>query len=163
MSSNGMIIDHAKKYYSQHIWMDLELNKMPFFDPDLQYSNNLPEVVSLARKQASDCDLIFVSSPEYAHGIPGILKNALEWLFHEGTQKKPVAVVVASSQGEYAMDQLVEVLKTMDFSVSAEKTYLLKTPRSKFSKNGQWIDLEEEKRFNNFCNDVFKEVSSQNN
>jgi catechol 2,3-dioxygenase-like lactoylglutathione lyase family enzyme len=66
------------------------------------------------RRLVQASDGVFISTPEYAHGIPGVLKNALDWLV--GTSDlvdKPVALLNASSRSTYAQASLVETLKVM--------------------------------------------------
>jgi chromate reductase, NAD(P)H dehydrogenase (quinone) len=55
-----------------------------------------------------------ISTPEYAHGIPGALKNALDWLVG-GNEfiDKPVTLLNASSRGAFAQSFLIEILRTM--------------------------------------------------
>jgi NAD(P)H-dependent FMN reductase len=68
----------------------------------------------------ASADAYIISSPEYAHGIPGVLKNALDWLVScDELVGKPVAVFNASAAGgEFAARALVEVLTTMSWKVS---------------------------------------------
>jgi chromate reductase, NAD(P)H dehydrogenase (quinone) len=55
-----------------------------------------------------------ISSPEYAHGIPGVLKNALDWLVRSGELfEKPVALFSASPRATFAETSLKETLKAM--------------------------------------------------
>ena len=67
-------------------------------------------------------DGIVISSPEYAHGVPGVLKNLLDWLVSTGELvEKPVALMNASpSGGMYAQTSLLETLRTMNWRVVDE-------------------------------------------
>jgi chromate reductase len=59
-------------------------------------------------------DGLIISSPEYAHGIPGVLKNALDWLVSgEEFVGKPIALFNASPRATHAQDSLVEIVTTM--------------------------------------------------
>ena len=73
-------------------------------------------------------DAVIISSPEYAHGIPGSLKNALDWLVSDGTLAgKPVVIITtAPTRGELAQAQLAEVLKTMSWDVLTEARLTLR-------------------------------------
>lgn len=144
-STNALLLKAAKKELNSAVWLDFDLSQLPYFEPDQQYSDQIPRSVQELRRFASQADLIFLCTPEYAHGIPGVLKNALEWMFHEGTQKKPVWIVLGSTQGEHTKAQLIEVLSTMDFSVREDQVLLLKGARS-------WLTTE----------GSFKETSIQN-
>jgi chromate reductase, NAD(P)H dehydrogenase (quinone) len=150
-SSNWSLILAAQNFMKDHQWTVFNLADLPYFDPDNQFSDKTPSIVTEMRTLASHADLIFISTPEYAHGIPGILKNGLEWLFFEGTQKKRVAVVIGSSQGEYAQVQLLEIINTMDFNFSENDCLIIKGARKKVDSQGQFLNDEAKLKFENFC------------
>lgn len=150
-STNHSILKAAKKFYALHEWTELNLEDLPYFDPDNQFSKKLPEAVTKARTAASQSDLIFVSTPEYAHGMPGLLKNGFEWIFHEGTQRKKVALVIGASQGEFAQANIIEVLKTMDFDISLESSTIIKGVRAKVKEDGTFVNDVDLQRFHEFC------------
>jgi NAD(P)H-dependent FMN reductase len=54
------------------------LSELPHFNPDLDDAN-APAPVANWRAQLKAADGVLISSPEYAHGVPGSLKNALDW------------------------------------------------------------------------------------
>ena len=90
-----------------------ELEQIPPFNPDRE-STEL-EAVARFRAALRECDVVLISTPEYAHGIPGALKNALDWVVGSGELSgKPVVMVNASSRGIYAQTSIREVLTTMD-------------------------------------------------
>lgn len=97
------------------------LGSLPHFNPDddLEGATPPPAVAEL-RKLLAEADGILISSPEYAHGVPGSLKNALDWLVSDGALvDKPVALINASPVGgEFARDSLVETLRTMNWRVT---------------------------------------------
>jgi chromate reductase, NAD(P)H dehydrogenase (quinone) len=93
-----------------------ELGTLPIFNPDLDSLPPAP-VVEL-RRQLDAADVLLIASPEYAHGISGPLKNALDWLVaHEAFYAKPVSVVNTSPRAHHAYDSLLEVLRTMSASL----------------------------------------------
>ena len=97
-----------------HILLYEELDTIPPFNADLDVEPG-PESVSRLRAALRDADAVLFSTPEYAHGLPGALKNALDWVVRSGELAgKPVALFNASSRGEYAQASLREILKTMD-------------------------------------------------
>src|SRR5437763_8085646 len=68
------------------------LGLLPLFNPDLEASP--PLAARELRSAVTSADALIIASPEYAHGIPGALKNALDWLVsHEGIVDKPIALV----------------------------------------------------------------------
>jgi NAD(P)H-dependent FMN reductase len=96
------------------------LGALPHFNPDFDEEGVLvPPTVADLRALLIGADAIVISSPEYAHGVPGTLKNMLDWLVSTGELVgKPVALLNASpSGGEYAQRALLETLRTMNWNV----------------------------------------------
>ena len=92
------------------------LAELPHFNPDDE-AIDLPPVRAW-RAALMSAGGVLVSSPEYAHGIPGVLKNALDWVVGSGEfSGKPVALVNAAPRATHAPVQLREVLVTMDARV----------------------------------------------
>ena len=97
------------------------LGSLPHFNPDDDAEGATPPpAVGELRTLLASADGILISSPEYAHGVPGSLKNALDWLVSDGALvDKPVALINASPVGgEFARDSLVETLRTMNWRVT---------------------------------------------
>jgi len=94
------------------------LAALPHFSPDLDVEPAPPAVAAL-RAQIGGVDALAISSPEYAHGMPGSLKNALDWLVSAAEPiGKPVLLISASPGGAaHAHAQLLEVLRTMSMQV----------------------------------------------
>lgn len=96
------------------------LGELPIFNPDRE-TDDMPGCVLALAAKIRDADGLIVSSPEYAHGIPGGLKNALDWLVsRDEIPHKPVMLVHASYRGDFALDALAEVLKTMSVRLVKE-------------------------------------------
>jgi chromate reductase, NAD(P)H dehydrogenase (quinone) len=99
------------------------LGELPHFNPDLDGEDQQPPAaVSDLRALLIGSDGILISSPEYAHGVPGVLKNLLDWLVSTGELVgKPVALLNASpAGGSYAQASLLETLRTMNWRVVDE-------------------------------------------
>lgn len=137
-SSNQSLLKAVRSFLPQGIqWWDFEIKELPFFDPQLQFSQDLPSIVQSLREQAQQADYIIISTPEYAHGIPGVLKNALEWLLCEETMKKRVIVFVASpSGGDHVKAYLLETLKTMDMLSGPDSTLIVRSARTYIAASG---------------------------
>jgi NAD(P)H-dependent FMN reductase len=96
------------------------LARLPHFNPDDDEEGTTPPpAVAELRSLLASADGILISSPEYAHGVPGSLKNALDWLVSDGALvDKPIALINASPVGgQYAQSSLVETLTTMNWRV----------------------------------------------
>ncbi|HUL91850.1 MAG TPA: NADPH-dependent FMN reductase [Burkholderiales bacterium] len=90
----------------------LTAGELPLFNPDLEAQ--LPPQVAMLHAEVSASDALLIASPEYAHGVTGTIKNALDWLVSfEPFAYKPVAVLNASPRAHHADMALRETLRTM--------------------------------------------------
>ena len=92
-----------------------DLARLPPYNPDDDIEDQAkPEPVEALRAIVTACDAIVVASPEYAHGVPGVLKNALDWLVASETfAGKKVILINASPRAYHAQANLREILATM--------------------------------------------------
>ena len=92
------------------------LGELPLFNPDLEASP--PGAVATFRAHVANADALLVASPEYAHGVTGTIKNALDWLVSfEPFAGKPVALLNASPRAHHADAALREILRTMSAAI----------------------------------------------
>ncbi|MEL6127335.1 MAG: NAD(P)H-dependent oxidoreductase [Pseudomonadota bacterium] len=73
--------------------------RMPLYDGDVQ-AEGIPEEVTTLADQILTADAVIISTPEYNKNLPGILKNALDWLSVTGKaplKGKPVAIMSAAA------------------------------------------------------------------
>jgi NAD(P)H-dependent FMN reductase/ribosomal protein S18 acetylase RimI-like enzyme len=112
-----------------------ELDQLPPFNPDLDTDTpSMP--VGAFRAALKSADAVLLSSPEYAHGVPGVLKNALDWVVGSGELvDKPVALLNASSRATRAWRSLVETLSVMSARVIREASVTV-------ALNGTGLDAE---------------------
>jgi chromate reductase, NAD(P)H dehydrogenase (quinone) len=88
------------------------LGELPLFNPDLEA--DVPAAVAVLRREVDAADALLIASPEYARGVSGTIKNALDWLVsHEAFVGKPVALLNASPRAHHAQAALRETLRTM--------------------------------------------------
>jgi NAD(P)H-dependent FMN reductase len=98
------------------------LGELPHFNPDLD-TDPLPAAVAAWRARVTASDGLLISSPEYARGIPGSLKNAFDWLVSDTEfAGKPVAFFHASERAVASQAALRLVLETMSARVVEEAT-----------------------------------------
>lgn len=85
---------------------------LPLFNPDLDSTALAP--VAQLRERIVGADAVLIASPEYAHGVSGVIKNALDWLVADDTWvNKPVAVLNTAPRSQFAQAALCETLRTM--------------------------------------------------
>ena len=124
-----------------HVRLFATLGELPLFNPDLDQPGLLPDPVQRLRQEIAAADALIIASPEYAHGISGTMKNALDWLVsYEGFVGKAVAVFNASPRAHHAHDALLEVLTTMSANVIREATLILPVLGSGLSEEAMQHD-----------------------
>lgn len=98
-----------------------DISTLPHFNPDLDSEGAVPPpAVADLRERMRAADVVALSTPEYAHGLPGSFKNALDWLVSDGMLVgKRVVIINATPPAEFAQASLLEILKTMNWNVVA--------------------------------------------
>jgi chromate reductase len=122
------------------------LHDLPLYDGDVEERGLPPAVVSL--KQAIvDADAVVIASPEYLHGIPGVLKNALDWIARPSAERvltdKPVYVITSSpaqTGGVRAQAQINEAVTASGGRILAKPQSVVPLVRDKVI-NGEFIHM----------------------
>ncbi len=131
-SSNGALLEAARQIAPEGLEVVLYegLGTLPLFNPDHDDDPGPPPVVDL-RERIRAADGVIISSPEYAHGVPGAMKNALDWLVGSGELvEKKTALWNASPTSLYAHAQLTEILAVMSARLVEGATMSLPIRRS---------------------------------
>ncbi|HVP85303.1 MAG TPA: NADPH-dependent FMN reductase [Rhizomicrobium sp.] len=114
-SSNTTLLKAAQLVAPQGMEIELYdgLGSLPHFNSDLDVEP-LPPTVADLRARIAAADGLLISSPEYARGVPGSLKNAFDWLV-SGPEfpEKPIAFFNASDRSLNAQTALRLTLETM--------------------------------------------------
>jgi len=136
-SSNNMIIKIVADMAPEDVEIEIYngLSSIPAFDD----VDNKP--VDDLRRRIREADGVFICTPEYAFGVPGALKNALDWTVSSGDfDKKPVALVTASSVGDKGHAALLHTLTALSADVIPEATLLVSFIRAKLNAQGVITD-----------------------
>lgn len=128
-SSNTTLLRAASRLAPTTVAITLYqgLGDLPHFNPDLDGEGvSPPPAVADLRHQLQAADGILICSPEYAHGVPGTLKNALDWIVSSGEfMGKPVALLNASRHATYAQAALTETLTVMMAPIVTEASIII--------------------------------------
>jgi NAD(P)H-dependent FMN reductase len=143
-SSNTALLEAAAKLAAPEITITLHdgIADLPHFNPDIP-DGDAPAAVRRYRAALAAADGVIFSTPEYAHGLPGVLKNALDWVV--GTSElveKPVVLFNASPRSAYAVANLTETLTVMSATVIHEASVTLPLPGRALSEGGIAADPE---------------------
>jgi NAD(P)H-dependent FMN reductase len=116
------------------------LTELPHFNPDLD-NDNPPEPVNNFRQLVKSSDGILICTPEYAMGVPGTLKNALDWTVSSGEfSGKPVALITASTSGLKAHESLLDTLQVIDARINEGTQYLISFIQVKLNSENKITD-----------------------
>lgn len=113
-SVNTALLQAAALLAPQTVAIELYdgIGSLPHFNPDLEDAP--PEPVTRLRRRVRAADGLLIASPEYAHGVTGVMKNALDWLVGgEEFVYKPVALLNASARATHAYAALLETVSVM--------------------------------------------------
>jgi chromate reductase, NAD(P)H dehydrogenase (quinone) len=111
------------------------LSELPHFNPDLD-NENPPAQVTEFRRQLREADGILICTPEYAIGVPGTLKNAIDWTVSSMEfSQKPVALITGSLSGEKAHKSLLETLLIIEARITRDTQLLISFVKTKVSSD----------------------------
>jgi chromate reductase len=118
------------------------LSKIPPFNPDID-NDHPPKEIAEFRRQLSEADGILICTPEYAMGVPGTLKNAIDWTVSSCEfSHKPVALITASSEGHKGHLSLLETLRIIESDIPDDSQLLISFVKTKVSSEGKITDKQ---------------------
>jgi chromate reductase len=144
-SSNSAILQALKELAPDNINIEIYdgIANLPHFNPDIDNENALVSVIDW-RSQLQKADGVIFCTPEYAHGVPGVLKNALDWIVSSGEfMHKPTAVISASPSldgGAKANAALVQTLKVMMAAIAEDTILCIPVISAKLNHESKLID-----------------------
>jgi chromate reductase, NAD(P)H dehydrogenase (quinone) len=75
------------------------LGDLPHFNPDIETRGEVPESVTAWRRELAASDALLIACPEYGHSLPGVLKNAIDWVIGSGELERKVVAITAAVPG----------------------------------------------------------------
>lgn len=140
------------------------IDTLPHFNPDHD-NDNPEETFNQFRTLIQQADAVIICSPEYAFGVPGVLKNALDWTVFSGSfNTKPTAVITASSVGNNAHASLLLTFKALGAVIPPHGEILIPFVRTKVSEQGEITDAGILEAFGSLLEELIKAVEeSQTN
>ncbi len=146
-SFNRLLLDHAASIMPDGVELiRFGLSPIPMYNQDVELAG-LPEPVVQFKAAIEQADGIFISTPEYNHGLPGVLKNALDWQSRPRGQAsitgKPVAFATVSNGptgGVRAQATLKRVLASNFALLFPFPEFALPRASQAFDQEGRLID-----------------------
>ncbi|HEY6435839.1 MAG TPA: NAD(P)H-dependent oxidoreductase [Ignavibacteriaceae bacterium] len=136
------------------------LEALPHFNPGTE-----EEIISVInfRQKIKDADAVIFSTPEYAFGVPGVLKNALDWLvFSSELNEKPVAAISASplfTGGDKALASLLLTLTALGTKMIANSTLSIGNIKNKLNEAGEIKDEQTIKSLQSILTELVQTTS----
>lgn len=132
------IIDLTQEKFQISIFEGLA--DIPHFNPDRD-NETPPEEVKSFRNQLKGADGILICTPEYAMGVPGTLKNAIDWTVSSCEfSHKPVALITASSLGENGHESLMKTLRIIESKITDQTQHVISYVKTKVSRDNKITD-----------------------
>ena len=122
---------------------------IPLYDGDVEHSEGIPPPVAALKDHVAAADGLLLVSPEYNNSVPGVLKNAIDWLTRPPADiarvfgDKPVAVIGASPGRfgtQLAQVAWLPVWRTLGARPWFGKTLLVAGARQVFDESGELVD-----------------------
>ena len=151
-SFNTALLRAAQQVAGDGIAFDaVTLHGIPLYDGDAEARDGLPAAVTTLKDRIIASDGVLLVTPEYNHGIPGVFKNAIDWLSRPAADiarvfgDKPFALVGASPGGFgtiLSQNHWLPVLKTLGVQLWAGNRLMVSRAGSAFDADGELVDAK---------------------
>lgn len=161
-SSNTNILKHLASVTPENVEIRIleGLDALPHFNPD---EKREIDSVNTFRQQLKLANGVIFSTPEYAFGVPGILKNALDWTVSSGElNEKPVAAISASplpSGGDKALASLLLTLTALGTNMSESDSLSIAGLRIKMNESGEITDQATRNALQELLNQLINRIN----
>lgn len=159
-SLNAALLRAAAGFAPPGVAVEIESIKgIPLYDGDLEASSGLPVAVAGLKDRFAAADGLLLVTPEYNNSLPGVFKNAIDWLSRPDTDirrvfgGKPVGIMGASP-GRFgtllSQSAWLPVLRTLGTRPWFGQSLYLGGAHKLFDASGNLVDEESRKRVQNY-------------
>ena len=144
-STNRLLLAEARRAFGDATYEEADL-RLPLFDEDVEIAEGFPDAVVKLHARIKAADAIVIATPEYNKALPGVLKNALDWVSRvpgAAWRDKPVAIMSAAdgrAGGERSQYSLRLCLTPFRPRLISGPEVLVAQSRSAFDDTGRLID-----------------------
>lgn len=133
---------------------------LPQFNPDDDIEDVAKEVTEF-RNLLDEAEGIIICTPEYGHGVPGTLKNAIDWTISSSNfPHKPTMLITASTDGKYGHAALLETLKVIEAKNVMNLQLVIPFIKTKVSIDGKITDDKTLKEVNDLIIEFVKTINN---
>jgi NAD(P)H-dependent FMN reductase len=147
------------------------IREIPLYDGDLEAAEGIPQPVTALKEAVASADGLLLATPEYNNSIPGVFKNAIDWLSRPPADiprvfgGKSVALIRASPGGFgtiLSQNAWLPVLRTLGAELWSEGRLLVSRAQGVFNEAGTLTDTAMKDRLREFLHG-FVDFSSSHN
>jgi NAD(P)H-dependent FMN reductase len=149
-SFNTALLRAAEKAAGESIEFETAtLHGIPLYDGDAEAASGVPDAAAALKERIAGSDGVLLVTPEYNNGIPGVFKNAIDWLSRPAGDiprvfgDRPFALVGASPGGFgtiLSQAHWLPVLKTLGVDLWAGGRLYVSRAGQAFDANGELVD-----------------------
>ncbi|OOG60219.1 NADPH-dependent FMN reductase [Rhodanobacter sp. C03] len=169
-SYNTALLHAATTLVDSGVTLDVAtLHGIPLYDGDLEQREGLPAAVTTLKERIAGSDGLLLVTPEYNNGVPGVFKNAIDWLSRPASDiprifgNRPVALIGASPGGFgtiLAQNGWLPILKTLGTRHWSGGRLLVSRASKVFDEHGELQDEAIRQQLGNFLHGFAAYIAS---
>ncbi len=169
-SLNTYLLKAAQKYSPEGCEIILaSIKDIPLYNSDLEKAEGMPKPVTELKQQILNTDGILISTPEYNHGIPGVLKNVIDWLTRPASDvpkvfgQRKVGVIGASPSRlgtAFAQTAWLPILRYLNTHTYFGNQLFVSGAHQIFDENGNIKDDFTKELIQKYVNDFFEFITT---
>lgn len=143
---------------------------IPLYNFDLESEQGIPDAVTSLKNDVVAADGLLICTPEYNNGVPGVLKNVIDWMSRPPADiprvfgGRPVGIIGASA-GSFgtilAQNAWLPVMRTLGAQLWTGGRLMVPTARNAFDENGELVDEAIRERLRKYLQGFLTFISPQ--